>query len=118
MLELISERLRLVALDEQNLRLSIEDPGQMRANLGLHSLAVEPQPEAEDQPELGLEEGVPEPVGEALEQAVLEKLSDEKLEEIVTRIAKRTIEGKVERILLEAAEAAIAKEIDRLKQAI
>ena len=100
---------------------------------------VEPQPEAEDLPELESEEpsveqepepsvelaqeappseGVPEPVGGALEQAVLEKLSDEKLEEIVTRIAKQTIEGKVERILLEAAEAAIAKEIDRLKQAL
>ncbi|MCK4729442.1 MAG: hypothetical protein KAT27_10995 [Desulfobacterales bacterium] len=79
---------------------------------------VEPQPEAVDQSELGLEEGVPEPAGGALEQAVLEKLSDEKLEEIVTRIAKQTIEGKVERILLEAAEAAIAKEIERLKQAL
>lgn len=79
---------------------------------------VEPQPEAVDQSELGFEEAVPEPVGGALEQAVLEKLSDEKLEEIVTRIAKQTIEGKVERILLEAAEAAIAKEIDRLKQAL
>jgi pilus assembly protein FimV len=79
---------------------------------------VESQPEAEDQSKLGSAEDVPEPVGGALEQAALEKLSDEKLEEIVTRIAKQTIEGKVERILLEAAEAAIAKEIGRLKQAL
>ena len=78
----------------------------------------ETQPEAEDQPELGLEEDVPEPVGGALEQAVLEKLSDEKLEEIIASIVKQTIEEKVERILLEAAEAAIAKEIERLKQAL
>jgi RimJ/RimL family protein N-acetyltransferase len=47
-LELTSERLRLVALDEHNLRLSVEDPGQMMANLGLHSLAVEPEREVRE----------------------------------------------------------------------
>ncbi|MCK4485284.1 MAG: hypothetical protein KAU38_00795 [Desulfobacterales bacterium] len=79
---------------------------------------VETELEAEDRSESGLEQGVPEPVGGGLEQAVLEKLSDEKLEEIITSVVKQTIEGKVERILLEAAEAAIAKEIERLKQAL
>jgi hypothetical protein len=76
------------------------------------------EPEAEDRTESGLEEGVSEPVGGALGQAVLGKLSDERLEEIITGVVKQTIEGKVERILLEAAEAAIAKEIERLKQAL
>lgn len=80
--------------------------------------AVEPQPEAEAPAEPGPEEGVPEPVGGALEQAVLERLSDEKLEEIVTNIARQAIDEKVERILLEAAEAAIGREIERLKQAL
>ncbi len=55
---------------------------------------------------------------DSLTDTLLEKLSDEKLEEIITRIAKQTIEEKVERILLEAAESAIAKEIERLKQAL
>jgi hypothetical protein len=79
---------------------------------------VETELEAEDRSESGLGEGVPEPVGGGLEQAVLEKLPDEKLEEIIASVVKQTIEGKVERILLEAAEAAIAKEIERLKQAL
>jgi hypothetical protein len=118
-------------IDDLGLEMSEEGPGKpLEEGLVAEDLAtpeedeeslldmVEPEPEAEDQPELGLEEGVPEPAGGALEQPVLENLSDEKLEEIVTRIAKQTIEGKVERILLEAAEAAIAKEIDRLKQAL
>lgn len=79
---------------------------------------VETGLEAVDQSEVGLEEGVTEPVAGALEQAVLERLSDDKLEEIVTSILKPAIEEKVERILLEAAEAAIAREIERLKQAL
>ncbi len=78
---------------------------------------VETQPEAEDRSELGLEEGAPEPVGGAVEQAVLEKLSEERLEEIITRTVKQIIEEKVERILLDAAESAIAKELERLKPA-
>ena len=55
---------------------------------------------------------------DSLTDTLLEKLSDEKIEEIITRIAKQTIEEKVERILLEAAESAIAREIERLKQAL
>lgn len=73
---------------------------------------------AEDQAELGLKEGGSEATGGALEQAVLEKLPDGRLEEIITSAVKQAIEGKVERILLEAAEAAIGKEIERLKQAL
>jgi hypothetical protein len=80
--------------------------------------SVETQPEAEDWSELGLDKGASEPVDRALGQAVLEKLSDEKLEEIITRTVKQTIDQKVERILLEAAESAIAKEMERLKPAV
>ena len=76
------------------------------------------EPEAEDRAESQLEVGVSEAAAGALGQAVLGKLSDERLEEIITGVVKQTIEGKVERILLEAAEAAIAKEIERLKQAL
>ena len=72
----------------------------------------------DDQPEFVSEEGVTEPMATDLEQAVLERLSDDKLEEIITSIVKPIIEKKVERILLEAAEAAIAREIERLKQAL
>lgn len=79
---------------------------------------VETGLEAVDRSEVGSKEGAPEPVAGALEQAVLERLSDDKLEEIVTSIVKLAIEEKVERILLEAAEAAIAREIERLKQAL
>ncbi len=68
--------------------------------------------------EVGLEDDATEPMTGALEQSVLERLSDDKLEEIVTSIVKSAIEEKVERILLEAAEAAIAREIERLKQAL
>lgn len=63
-------------------------------------------------------EGIPEPGVGALEQAVIEKLTDEKIEEITIGVVKQAIEGKVERILLEAAQAAISREIERLKQAL
>lgn len=71
-------------------------------------------------PELSEAEiSTPEPNEDSLIDTTLpEKLSDEKLEEIITRIVKQTIEEKVERILLEAAESAIAGEIERLKQAL
>jgi len=65
---------------------------------------------------------VPEDPGEAPssegapEQAVLERFPEEKLEEIITNIVKQRVDEKVERVLLEAAEAAIAREIERLKQ--
>ena len=68
--------------------------------------------------EVGLEDSTTEPMTGALEQSVLERLTDDKLEEIITSIVKPAIEEKVERILLEAAEAAIAREIERLKQAL
>ena len=98
----------------------IEDPGLAMLEEAQESSVDtgETQPKAEDQAELGLKEGVPEAMAGALEQAVLEKLSDGRLEEIITSVVKQAIEGKVERILLEAAEAAIGKEIERLKQAL
>ncbi|NVL90099.1 MAG: hypothetical protein HWN69_03745 [Desulfobacterales bacterium] len=65
----------------------------------------------EDPGEAPLSEGAP-------EQAILERFPDEKLEEIITNIVKQRVDEKVERILLEAAEAAIAREIDKVKQAL
>ncbi|MBN1842533.1 MAG: hypothetical protein JW883_09680 [Deltaproteobacteria bacterium] len=54
----------------------------------------------------------------ALGPEVLERLSDERIEEIVVRVVKETVEKKADRILLEVAEAAIAKEIEKIKQAL
>jgi hypothetical protein len=53
-----------------------------------------------------------------LESTIVERVSQEQLEAIMTRVAKEIIEKKADRVLLEVAEAAIAKEIDRLKQAL
>jgi hypothetical protein len=70
-------------------------------------------------PEQGLvSEAEAQPADKALEPAILERLSDERIEEIVTRVAREAVEKKADRILLEVAEAAIAKEIERIKQAL
>ena len=53
-----------------------------------------------------------------LESTILERVSDEQIEAIMTRVAKEIIEKKADRVLLEVAEAAIAREIERLKQAL
>lgn len=82
------------------------------------SLDEGPEPSAEFAEEAPPSGGAPEPVGGALAQAVLEELSEEKLEEIITSIVRQTIEEKVARIIIEAAEAAIAREIEKLKQAL
>lgn len=52
------------------------------------------------------------------EALVAERLSDEKLEAIVTRVVKETVEEKAGQILLEVAEAAIAKEIEKIKKTL
>lgn len=52
------------------------------------------------------------------EKMIGERLSDEKIEAIITRVVKDTIEAKADRILLEVAEAAIAKEIEKIKKAL
>ena len=97
-------------------RLESEDwPELDPEELGLDQ---EPEPFVELAQEAPPLERAPEPVGGTVEPAVLEGLSDERLEEIITRIVKQTIEEKAERILLEAAEAAIAREIERIKQAL
>jgi hypothetical protein len=54
----------------------------------------------------------------ALESTILERVSDEQLEAIMTRVAERIMEKKADRVLLEVAEAAIAKEIEKIKQAL
>ena len=97
----------------------LEDPGLAMLEEAQEASVDTGEPQlSEDQAELGFKEGVPEAIGGALEQAVLEKLPDGRLEEIITSAVKQAIEGKVERILLEAAEAAIGKEIERLKKAL
>jgi hypothetical protein len=54
----------------------------------------------------------------ALESTILERVSDEQIEAIMTRVAERIMEKKADRVLLEVAEAAIAKEIEKIKQAL
>ncbi|NVM21443.1 MAG: hypothetical protein HWN68_06650 [Desulfobacterales bacterium] len=61
------------------------------------------------------EEAPAQPAEEVLESALLEKLSDDRIETIIRRVVAETIERKADHILLEVAEAAIAKEIERLK---
>ncbi len=58
------------------------------------------------------------PTDEALESEVLESVSDERIEAIITRVVNDVIEKKAGQILLEAAEAAISKEIERIKRAL
>lgn len=88
---------------------------------------------AEDQ-DLGAEEDLPETTlgaeervlsetaslstDKMLESAILEGLSEERIEAVITRVVKETIEKKADRIILEVAEAAIAKEIEKIKQAL
>lgn len=55
---------------------------------------------------------------EAVRAAVTERLSDEKLESMVTQVVKEAIEEKADRILLEVAETAIRKEIEKIKNAL
>ena len=65
------------------------------------------------------QEGPPaQPTDEALESTLLEKFPDDRIEAIIRRVVMETIEKKANHILLEVAEAAIAKEIQRLKQAL
>jgi len=52
------------------------------------------------------------------EPDVMAGISDEKLEAMVTKAVKQIIGEKAERILLEVAEAAVAKEIDKIKKAL
>jgi len=59
-----------------------------------------------------------EPEGPDAEELIRERLSDEKIEAIITKVVKDTIEEKADRILLEVAEAAIAKEIEKIKKAL
>jgi hypothetical protein len=55
---------------------------------------------------------------EALESMIRDRLSEEKIEAVIRGVVTQTIEKKADRILLEVAEAAIAKEIERLKQVL
>lgn len=66
----------------------------------------------------GVEATLESMVDEELEPRLLEGVSDERIEAIITRLASKKIEEKADRILLKVAEAAIAKEIEKLKQAL
>ena len=99
--------------------LGLEIPDE-EASTGAEEIGEEPSAIMPKQVE---EEGPPsepaaQPTDKALESMVLEKLSEEKIEPIIRRVITETVEKKADRILLEAAEAAIAKEIERLKQAL
>jgi hypothetical protein len=54
----------------------------------------------------------------ALESAVHEAVSEERIEAIIRRVVEETIEKKADRILLEVAEAAVTKEIEKIKQVL
>ena len=58
------------------------------------------------------------PTDEALESEVLESVSDERIEAIITRVVNDVIEKKAGQILLEAAETAISKEMEKIKRAL
>lgn len=45
-------------------------------------------------------------------------VSEEKLEAMITKVVREMMEEKADRILLEVAEAAIAREIDKIKKAL
>jgi hypothetical protein len=55
---------------------------------------------------------------DAVRAVVAERLTDEKLEAIVTEEIRQTIRDKAERILLEVAEKAVAEEMERIKKAL
>jgi hypothetical protein len=54
----------------------------------------------------------------ALEATILARVSDEQIEAIITRVVEKIIEKKADQVLLEVAESAIAKEIEKIKQAL
>jgi hypothetical protein len=60
----------------------------------------------------------PESTGLNLEDAVREKLSDEKIEAVITKVVEDAVAEKADRILVEVAEAAIAREIEKIKKAL
>jgi len=53
-----------------------------------------------------------------LKSTILERVSDEQIEAMMTRVIERIVEKKADRVLLEVAEAAIAREIEKIKQAL
>ena len=69
------------------------------------------------EPEESVAEEMPiEDVETAPDIAALEGFSEERIEEIVTRVVTEVIEKKADRILVEVAEAAVQKEIEKIKK--
>jgi hypothetical protein len=98
-LEEIAEE-EFVAMEEGE---AVEEPAEPSVSYPEGGLASEPAGQLTD---------------EALESVIREKLSEEETEAMIRRVVTETIEKKADRILLEVAEAAIAREIERLKQAL
>jgi hypothetical protein len=121
-----------VALEFSDVDLELEEPDEDRLpeDLGVEiaeeplgvplagETALQKEPSAPAPEYATPSEAAAQPSQQALESMVAARLSDEKIEEIITRVAKEAMEKKADRILLEVAEAAIAKEIERLKKAL
>ena len=122
----------MVALELSDAGLVTEESDEysLEEDLGLEMPAEAPGMVVDEEPAAPVEPSVPvsepgptpeaavQPTAEALESVAAERLSDERIEEVITRVAKEAIEKKADRILLEVAEAAIAKEIEKIKQAL
>lgn len=102
-------------LETLGLEIPDEEASTGAEEIGEEPSAIMPKQVEEEEPPSEL---AAQPTDKALESMVLEKLSEEKIEPIIRRVITETVEKKADRILLEAAEAAIAKEIERLKQAL
>jgi hypothetical protein len=103
-------------IPEEDLEMDFAEESAEGAGISLGSEEALPDAleMATEQPaEIGLE-----PSDEELESKLLERVSDERVEAIITRLATKKIEEKADRILLDVAEAAIAKEIEKIKQAL
>ena len=133
----LAETPEVAAEEEETLDLSgvglgaeESDEYSLEEDLGLEMPEEVPGVSVEEEPGEPMEPSAPvaeegprpeaavQPTDEALESVVAERLSDERIEEVIARVAKETIEKKADRILLEVAEAAIAKEIEKIKQAL
>jgi len=98
------------AFAEQGLQ---EEVGAERDVTHTHGIPMDEEPPEDMEQAQDLQES-----DGALESTVLERVSEEQIEEIITRVVEKVIEKKADRILLEVAESAIAKEIDKIKQAL
>jgi hypothetical protein len=103
-----------------------EDMADSEPSVEMAEIAIEEASEADEtveQEALAPEaiepyESPTESTGLDAEDAVREKLSDEKIEAIITKVVEDAVAEKADRILLEVAESAIAREIEKIKKAL